>query len=140
LAVLRPADSLLGSSKAAIRANVRAERLKAVVHLARVLWAIVLAVFAVAVDLVLLWAMPFVYLVAAYLALDLPARWMSSREAYGGWGVVAFFASLAIGLVGVMRAVQNSEPIAPVRPEFAKTMLRLGWATAAVLTIGDLVF
>jgi hypothetical protein len=42
--------------------------------------------------------------------------------------------------VGIVRALQNSPPIAPVRPQFAKVMLALGWISSLLFTIGDLFF
>lgn len=137
--VLRPTKGLLESSRAARRASLRAERLKAVAHFARAIKGLVRGLFAVLVDLFLLWTLPLLYLAAAYLALDLPARWLTHREAGGGWGVLAFIGALAIGLVGISRAVQNAAPIAPVRPQFAKAMFALSWVAALLFTLGDLV-
>jgi hypothetical protein len=79
-------------------------------------------------------------MVSAYLALDLPARWIAHRDAWGGRGVIIFLAALVVGLIGVARAVQNAAPIAPVRPQFAKAMLAVSWVAALLMTIGDLVF
>src|SRR5438105_8442728 len=94
--MLRPSNSLLGSSKAARRANVRAERIKSLGQTARGLVGLVVGLLGIAIDLVLLWVLPFVYLIAAYLALDLPARWLAHRGAWGGWGVLVFLAALVI--------------------------------------------
>jgi len=138
--MLRPTAGLLGSSRAARRANVRAERVKALGHAARGIRALVSVIVALAIDLVLLWALPFVYMISAYLALDLPARWLAHRDAWGGQGVIIFLAALVVGLIGVARAVQNAAPIAPVRPQFAKAMLAVSWIAALLMTIGDLVF
>ena len=137
--VLRPSNSLLGSSKAARRANVRAERVKAIGHAARGLRGLVSWVFGAVAELALLLGLPFLYLAGAYFTLDLPARWITHRDSWGLWGLLVFLASLTICLVGVARAAQGSPPVAPVRPQFAKTMLRLSWITALLLTIGDLV-
>jgi hypothetical protein len=138
--MLRPSSGLLGSSRAARRANVRAERLKSLGHAVRGLSALVVALFAIVFNVVLLWVLPFVYLTAAYLALDLPARWLAHRGAWGGWGLLVFLAALVVSFVGLGRAVQGSEPIAPVRPRFAKAMFGLSWVAALLLTIGDLAF
>ena len=138
--MLRPSNSLLGSSRAARRANVRAERVKALGHAARGVRALVVALFGGAFALFLLCALPFVYLASAYLLLDLPARWLAHRPAWGGWGVAVFFAALVISIVGLGRAVQQSEPVAPVRPQFAKAMFGLSFVAALLLTIGDLAF
>ncbi|HUJ26058.1 MAG TPA: hypothetical protein VLW85_08575 [Myxococcales bacterium] len=136
--MLRPSNSLLGSSRAARRASVRAERLKALGHAARGVRAMVNALVGGALQLALLWTLPFLYLAAAYLALDLPARWLWHRPAFGGWGVVLFSAALTLCLVGIARAIQHAEPVAPVRPKFARAMLGLSWVAALLLTIGDL--
>ena len=137
--VLRPSNSLLGSSKAARRANVRAERVKALGHAARGIKGLVSWVFGAAAELVLLLGLPFLYLASAYFTLDLPARWMTHRDAWGYWGLLIFLTSLTVCLIGVARAAQDSPPVAPVRPQFARRMLQLSWITALLLTIGDLV-
>jgi hypothetical protein len=129
---------LLGSSKAARRANVRAERLKSLGHAFRGLRALVVGLFGAVFAVVFLWTLPFIYLAAAYFALDLPAHWLAHRPAYGGWGVLLFAVSAVVCLVGIGRAVQDSEPVAPVRPKFAKVMLGLSWVAALLMTIGDL--
>ena len=136
--MLRPSNSLLGSSRAARRASVRAERMKALGHAARGTRLLIFTLIAAIFDIALLWMLPFLYLAAAYFALDLPARWLAHRPAHGSWGVVLFFCALALGLVGIARAVQSSEPVAPVRPKFARAMLGLSWLAALLLTIGDL--
>jgi uncharacterized membrane protein len=136
--VLRPSNDLLGSSRAAYRRGLRAERLKAVWHVWRVLKGGLSRGVTAAVALVLLCGWPFAYLVAAYLAVDLPARWLSHRGAYGNLGALLFVAALAVGAIGIMRAVQGAPPIVPVRPKFAKAMLGLSWVAAALFTIGDL--
>lgn len=138
--MLRPSDGLLGSSKAARRANLRAERLKSLTHAVRAVRALVNGLVGSVLQVVLLWTLPFVYLAAAYLALDLPARHFAHRGAWGGWGLLIFMISLTISFIGLARAVQGSEPVAPVRPQFAKAMFGLSWVAALVLTIGDLAF
>jgi len=90
------------------------------------------------VDLALLWLLPFAYLVAAYLALDIPARWIARRDAYGRWGLLIFAAAVGVELIGIARARRDAPPIAPVRPKFAKVMLGLSWVAAVLFTIGDL--
>src|SRR5258708_7455444 len=131
--MLRPSEGLLGSSRAARRANVRAERVKALGQAARGVRGLVTVLVAVSIDLVLLWAYPFVYMISAYLALDLPARWIAHRDAWGGWGVIIFLGALVVGLIGIGRAVQDSTPIAPVRPQFAKAMLAASWIAALLM-------
>jgi hypothetical protein len=140
VSVLRPNNSLLGSSRAALRANVRAERFKSLGQAVRSLRGLMGGVFAAVADLVLLLILPFLYLVSAYLALDLPARWIVHRAPWGNWAGVVFLGSLAVGLVGITRAMRNAQPVAPVRPQFAKAMLGLSWLAALLCTIGDLVF
>ncbi|MCA1828450.1 MAG: hypothetical protein ABR567_12170 [Myxococcales bacterium] len=138
--MLRPSEGLLGSSKAARRANLRAERWKALGHTVRGVRALFTGLFGAVFELVLLCVLPLAYLAAAYFAVDLPARWLAHRGAWGGWGLLIFSISLVISIVGLGRAMQNSEPVAPVRPQFAKAMFRLSWIAALLLTIGDLAF
>ena len=138
--MLRPSDSLLGSSRAARRANVRAERVKALGHGVRAVRGLFSGLLGAVFGLVFLWIVPFVYLAAAYLLFDLPARWLAHRPAWGGWGALVFFASLVISIVGLGRALQDAEPVAPVRPKFAKAMFGLSFVAALILTIGDLAF
>jgi hypothetical protein len=136
--VLRPSDSLLGSSRATYRASLRAERLRSFWQLGRLLKALITSLVNMVVDLVLLVGLPFAYLVGTYLALDLPVRWLAHRDAYGRWGLLLFAASVAIACVGVIRAKRDAPPIAPVRPRFAKIMFGLSWVAAILCTIGDL--
>jgi hypothetical protein len=136
--VLRPSDSFLGSSRATHRANLRAERLKALGGLPRVLRNALKDLVNTVVDLALLVGLPFAYLAAAYFALDLPARWLAHRSAYGRWGFLLFAAAVAVVAVGIRRALRDAPPIAPVRPKFAKLMLGLSWVAAVLCTIGDL--
>ncbi len=89
-------------------------------------------------EVVLLCGLPFAYVISAYLAIDLPARWLTHRGAYGHVGILLFIASLAVALIGIARAAQDAAPIAPVRPRFAKAMLALSWGAAVLFTIGDL--
>jgi hypothetical protein len=135
--MVRPSSSLLGSSRAARRATVRAEVFRATLHLFRKLRHLFAVVLAAAVDLLLLWALPFFYLAAAYLVLDLPLRWLSHRSAPGGWALALFAGSAIVCLTGISRAVQNVQPIAPVRPAFAKAMFGLSWMAALLMVLGD---
>jgi hypothetical protein len=136
--VLRPSDNLLGSSRAAYRRGIRAERLKSLWNVWRLLKGLVSRAVAATTEVVLLCGLPFAYVTSAYLAIDLPARWLTHRGAYGHVGVLLFVASLAVALIGIARAAQDAAPIAPVRPKFAKAMLALSWAAAVLFTIGDL--
>ena len=135
--MVRPSSSLLGSSRAARRATVRAEVGRATLHLFRKLRHLCAVLLAAAVDLVLLCALPFFYLAAAYLVLDLPLRWLSHRSAPSAWSVALFAGAAIICLSGISRALQNVPPIAPVRPAFAKAMLGLSWVAALLLVLGD---
>jgi len=136
--VLRPSNNLLGSSRSAHRANLRAERLRALWQIPRAVTSVVSSLVTAVVDLVLLCGLPLAYLASAYLVLDLPARFIGHRGAYGKLGALLFLAALGVGLVGISRAVQDAPPIAPVRPKFAKAMLGLSWVAALLFTIGDM--
>jgi len=136
--VLRPSSNLLGSSRHAHRASLRAERLKALWQIARAVKGTVSLLVGSVADLLLLCGLPLAYLFSAYLVLDLPARWFAHRNAYGKFGALLFLTSAALAFVGIARAAQNAPPIAPVRPKFAKAMLGLSWVAALLCTIGDL--
>jgi hypothetical protein len=135
--MVRPSSSLLGSSRAARRATLRAEVGRSTLQLFRKLRHLSAVLLAAAVDLVLLCALPFFYLAAAYLLLDLPLRWLSHRSAPGGWALALFAGAAIICLSGISRALQNVPPTAPVRPAFAKAMLGLSWVAALLLVLGD---
>lgn len=137
--MLRPANSLLTSSRATQRANINAERLKIFGHIARALKSLVNDVAGTAVDLVLLCTLPLAYLVSSYLVLDLPARWVAHRQSATSTAALLFLAALAISVISLVRFAKGAEPIAPVRPSFAKTMLALSWLLALLCTVGDVV-
>jgi hypothetical protein len=136
--VLRPSNSLLGSSRVHQRASLRAERLRSLSSITRFFRGTVGRLYEAVVELALLWLLPFAYLAAAYLTIDLPARWLAHRGAYGRLGFALFAASIVVGVTGIRRAVKDAPPVAPVRPKFAKAMLGLSWAAAILCTIGDL--
>jgi len=136
--VLRPSSNFLGSSRATHRASLRAERLKSLWQVTRALRALLSGVVGTAVDLALLCGLPLAYLAAAYLTLDLPARYFARRGAYGHFGLLLFLVAVAVAATGIVRAVQEAPPIAPVRPKFARTMLALSWVAAVLCTVGDL--
>ena len=137
--MLRPSNSLLGSSRAARRANIYAERRKWLVHVIFGIAAAFVELALSAFDMALLCVLPLLYLTASYLALDLPARWLTQREPATRLTLLLFIGAIAISVVGVVRLVQDLPPLAPVRPRFARTMLALGWVTALILTVGDLI-
>src|SRR3984893_10907243 len=91
-----------------------------------------------AYDLLLLAALPLLYVASAYLVLDLPLRWMTRREPLSLPGAGEFVAAALIGAVGVRRAVRGTPPIAPVSSGFARTLLCVGWAAALLLAWADL--
>ena len=136
--MLRPSSNFLGSSRSAYRARLRAERLRALWQVTRAIKHVVSTLVDAVWELSLLCALPLAYLAAAYLVVDLPARWLARRGAYGRFGLLLFLASIAVALTGILRAVQDAPPIAPVRPKFAKAMLALSWVAAVLGTIGDL--
>jgi hypothetical protein len=136
--MLRPSNSLLGSSRAARRANVRAERVKTLSALARWTRGTVGQTVKSAVGLVLLWGLPLLYLAASYQVIDLPARWLSGRQ-HMSWNELAvFLGAFIVGLVGLTRAIQGVPPVAPVRPKFARAMFGLSWLAGLLMTISDL--
>ena len=136
--MLRPSNSLLGSSRGARRAHVRAERRKMMGRAVGQGWGLVGDLWGTALDLVLLVALPFVYLAASYLLLDLPLRWLLGREAPTLLAGGEFLVALVVSLVGLARVLQEAEPVTPVRPRFARIMFALSWVAALLLTIGDL--
>jgi hypothetical protein len=137
--MLRPSDSFLSSSRAARRANVRAERVKWLGHAVRGVRSSVNDLFGGVIELLILCCLPLVYFVASYLSLDLPFRWLARREPLTGQSFLLFFVAAAISLVGVARAMQHATPVAPVRPRFARAMLGLAWLAALLMTVGDLL-
>lgn len=137
--MLRPSNSLLGSSRGARRAHSRAARRKLMGRAVGQSFGLVGDLWGTALDLVLLVSLPLVYLAASYQLLDLPLRWLLRREAPTLLGGAELLLALIVSLVGLARALQEAEPVAPVRPRFARIMLGLGWVTALLLTIGDLL-
>ena len=78
--MLRPSSSLLGSSRAARRAHVRAERGRALASGARGIVGLVQELIGFAWDAAVLVGLPVLYLAASFLVLDLPSRWLSGYE------------------------------------------------------------
>ena len=96
-------------------------------------------VWGTALDLVLLLTLPIIYLAASFALLDLPMRWLSGRESATWLGIAEVAVALIVALVGLARVLQDAQPLAPVRPRFAKAMFGLGWVAAVLLTAGDLI-
>ena len=91
-----------------------------------------------AADLLLMFGLPLLYAVAAYLTLDLPARLFAGRAHFSSTGVGVFLASLGVSFLGLSRLLRGAPPVAPVRPKFARAMLLATWAAALLLTLADL--
>ena len=137
--MLRPSNSLLGSSRGARRAHVRAERRKMMGRAVGQGFGLVGDLWGTALDLVLLVSLPLLYMAASYLVFDLPLRWLLRREAPTLLGGGELLISVIVLLVGFARALQESQPIAPVRPRFARWMFGLNFFLGLLLTLGDLV-
>jgi hypothetical protein len=137
--MLRPSNSLLGSSRAVRRANVRAARVKNLSALARWARGTVGSTVSGVVGLVMLCGLPLLYLCASYFTIDLPVRWLSGREPMTWNHLALLLGSIAVGIVGLARAIQGAQPLAPVRPRFARLMFGLSWIAAILMTIGDVV-
>ncbi|GAC1341552.1 MAG: hypothetical protein NVSMB23_13240 [Myxococcales bacterium] len=137
--MLRPSSSLLNSSRAAQRQHTRAERLRALGQMTRVVRVIAVHVAGSAVDLGLLGALPILYAAGAYLTLDLPLRWATGHERVSLAGLALFACAAGVSLVGIARAVQGAPPVAPVRPVFARGLLVAGWAAALICALADVL-
>ena len=136
--MLRPSSSLLYSSRAARRAHSRAETRKAAFGAARSLSGVVSELFGFGLDLVLLLGLPVLYLTAAYFVLDVPAGWLFAGKSVTALGVAELVASSLISLIALARMLQQTPPLQPVTPQFARRALLAGWVAALLFTIGDL--
>jgi hypothetical protein len=136
--MLRPSGSLLASSRAAQRRTFHVEITRTLSTLIRKTSAAVADICGASYDLILLLVLPLVYFVAAYLALDLPARLIAGRTHFSSLGLLAFAASIGVSLLGASRTLREATPIVPVRPKFARAMLLVGWSAALLLTVADL--
>jgi hypothetical protein len=136
--LLRSNNNFLGSSKAARRRNVRAERAKAFAGVVRGSRKTVGRLVSFVVGLLLLCGLPLLYLAASYLAIDLPLRWMQGREPATARTLLMFAVAIVVALTGLVRAIQGSPPVAPVRPRFARAMYALSWVTGLLFTLSDL--
>ena len=136
--MLRPSStSILGSTRAERRRNLRREKVRAFGQTARTVGLLGTGMALALVGLVLPWAMPIAYLAASFLVLALPLRWLSGHAPLtllfcGEWLLAA-----AVSAVGIFRAAQRFEPLAPVRPEFARALLLLGCERAWVVHGAD---
>jgi ABC-type siderophore export system fused ATPase/permease subunit len=135
--MLRPSSSILNSSRAARTQHVRAQRLRALAQVTRVVRLVAGNVAGSVIDLFLLGALPLLYAVGAYLTLDLPLRWATGHAKISLPGFMLFVGAALVSLVGILRAVQEAPPVAPVRPRFARAMLVFGWAGALICAIAD---
>jgi hypothetical protein len=129
---------MLASSRAATRRSAREDRRKAVVRLFRFLFGAVGTLCGIVFDLVVLAGTPMAYLAASFAIFDLPAGWMFGHKPVTGLSIGLFAAALLVSAFGIFRALQGAQPVVPVRPKFAKTMLALGWAMGFLLAIADL--
>jgi uncharacterized membrane protein len=129
---------MLASSRGATRRSAREDRRKALVRLFRFLFGVVGTLCGIVFDLVVLAGTPMAYLAASFALFDLPAGWMFGHKPVTGLSIGLFAAALLVSAFGIFRALQGAQPVVPVRPKFAKTMLALGWATGFLLAIADL--
>jgi hypothetical protein len=135
--MLRPSNSILNSSRAALKQHVRAERLRAFGHVTRFARIVSTNVVGSVADLFLLGALPLLYAIGAYLALDLPLRWATGQTKISLIGFGLFACAALVSSLGIARAVQGAPPVAPVRPQFARTVLAVNWAVALICAIAD---
>ena len=138
MTVLRPADSLLYSSRSVRRKSLNAERGRAVVRGARSLYGSFGELFGLAWDAALLLALPILYLAASYLVLDLPLRWLFAGQRVSLLGVGELLGALLVSMVGLARVLQQAPPLQPVTPQFARRALVAGWLAALLLVVADL--
>jgi hypothetical protein len=137
--MLRPSKtSILGSTRAERRRNLRREQMRAVGQTAKSATLLGTGLVGLVFVLGLPWAVPILYVAGGYLALSLPLRWAAGQEAFTLATFGQFAAGLVVTVVGALRAQQKMDPVAPVRPEFARGMLYTGWAGAFVLAVCSL--
>jgi uncharacterized membrane protein len=129
---------MLASSRAATRRSAREDRKRALVRFFRFLFGMAGTLCGMVFDLLLLGGTPIAYLSASFAVFDIPAGWMFGQKPLTGLSVGLFAAALLVSAFGIFRALQGAQPVAPVRPKFAKAMLALGWATGFLLAIADL--
>jgi uncharacterized membrane protein len=129
---------MLASSRGARRLSAREDRRKALVRFFRFLFGVAGTLCGIAFDLVLLAGTPMAYLAASFALFDVPAGWMFGHKPLTGMSLGVFAAAVLVSAFGFFRALQGAQPVAPVRPKFARAMLVLGWATGFLLAIADL--
>ena len=138
--MLRPSTtSILGSTRAERRRNLRREQMRAVGQTAKSATLLGTGLVGLVFVLGLPWAVPILYVAAAYLALSLPLRWAAGHEAFTLVTFGQFAAGVVVSGIGLLRAQQQMAPVAPVRPGFARGMLYAGWAGAFLLAVCSLV-
>jgi hypothetical protein len=137
--VLRPSSGFLGSTRAVRARNLRKERVRAVGHSLYVAGGLGAGLLAGLVGLVLPLALPFLYFSAAFFTLVVPLRWLFGPVPPGLPWLLLWAGAAVVSIIGIIRAAQRQEPLAPVRPEFARAMLLVGWGAALVLALTDLV-
>jgi hypothetical protein len=137
--VLRPSSaSILGSTRAERRRNLAREKVRAVGNVARAMGLLGSGLAVGLLVLVLPWALPILYLASAFLSLAMPLRWITGHAPLSLASAGQWLLALAIAAVGIFRAAQRAEPVAPVRPEFARGLLIAAWGAALVLALADL--
>ena len=137
--MLRPSTtSILGSTRAERRRNLRREQMRAVGQTAKSATVLGTGLVGLVFVLGLPWLLPIVYLAAAYLVLSLPLRWAAGHEAFTLATLGQFAAGVVITGIGALRAQQEMDPVAPVRPAFARGMLYAGWVGAFLLAVCSL--
>ena len=137
--MLRPSTtSILGSTRAERRRNLRREQMRAVGQTAKTATALGTGLIALVFALGLPWILPIAYLAGAFLLVSLPLRWAAGHEPFTLFSFGLWALGVAISLVGLIRAQQKMEPVAPVRSEFARGLLFAAWGAALVLAVCSL--
>jgi hypothetical protein len=137
--MLRPSTaSILGSTRAERRRNLRREKMRAVGNVARALGMLGSGITVGLLVLVLPWALPILYLASAFLSLALPLRWATGHQPFSLFALGEWLLSLVVAVIGIYRAARKAEPVAPVRAEFARGLLFAAWGCALILALADL--
>ena len=137
--MLRPSTkSILGSTRAERRRNQRRDTLRAVGQTARSVRLVGSGLTTGVFGLLLPWALPVLYLSAAFLVLAMPLRWLTGRAPLGLLPAAEWLLAGAVSLLGIVRAAQGALPVAPVRPEFARGLLVAAWGASLLLALAEL--